>query len=195
MPYYKVYSRKLYDADIKYLLLKIKYEKDIDTKILKLIYNSNNISIIYEIVIGIISTLIDRTEIKCKEIGDGLYAVGSVVYKKVVTDIFDVDFYYTLVGLSRIRNNASHSLSESIKDFKSELLDLGLINLIKMVLTLYKKAGIGRELATCIYEMFKDDIDIRELFESEMQYKIFDSLLMPAQRENLFESAVDFLLV
>lgn len=195
MPYCKLYNKPIYDSDIKCLLLKIKYENNLDDKTLQLIYRSNNLSIIYEIIIGIISTLIDLSKVDNKEISKGLYLIEKDKYRKVVINIFGRDFYYILRSLSDIRNNASHSLSESIKRFDYSIKSLGLTKLIKMILTLHKKTGMGRELAICVYEMFRDDINIQDLFESEMQYKVFDSLLMPAQRENLFESALDFLLI
>ena len=76
-----------------------------------------------------------------------------------------------------------------------QVVNIDLIDLIKLLLELQKKSGMGRELAICVYEMFKEDINVKDLFDGEDDYEHFEIQLNEYMKESEFELALDYLLM
>lgn len=110
MPYYKLYNKGIYDLEVKWLLNKIIDEKSILNPNTRKCNNIHNISIICEIICGILSTIMDITNIPNKEITEELNIIGRKTYNSVVASILGYSSSFILDAVCEIRNTASHSL-------------------------------------------------------------------------------------
>ena len=195
MPYYKVYNRKIYDSEVKCLLIKIRSDEVITDKEAKMFNKLFSLSLIYESALGIISTIFDPSIVEESKIRNDNYSISKPNYDKIFKSIFGVEYSYTFDKLMYLRNTICHNYSKAMAKANSLVNSLGLVDLIKLLLEMHKKSGMGRELALCVYDMFKDRINVEDLFSTDTEFKLFKSMLNESLEEYLFESAIDFLLV
>lgn len=195
MPYRKVYNRDIYLADAKYLLLKIREEGIIKSEYIIRCNRIYNLSVIFEILTGILSTTYNLNMVKYTRTKDGRILISTSNYRTLLEKKLGYEFYFVIEPLSKVRNAASHTFSNMIDNYDSYIEYIDFVHLIKFILEIQKKSGMGREIAVCVYDMFKENIDIKDLFNDADEYKHFETQLNGYMKESEFELALDYLLL